>query len=435
MAGLSDIVDVSITASTRTPTRAGFGTPLLMGYHTVFPELSRRYSDVAELAEDGFDTFSPIYRMAQALMSQDPAPAEFVVGRLPSAHAHTQILTITSAVEGQHIRLTVVDPTTGDETDIDYTVLNGASTTTVATAVEALIEAVTGVASAASSAEITITPVTSGHVVYVHSLENCTIKDTTADYAADTALTALQAYDDDWYAVLLDVNSTANIMDVAAWVQPKVKMFLCSTANSEEAAGSGTLGSDLVALSYTRTVGLFSRRPDQYIACALAGRVLPQDPGSITWAFKELIGVSADVLTTAQESALLADNWNTYQSIAGLPVTRNGKRFDGGYPDERHGIDWLTARIQERVFALLANAGKLPYTDASVDIVRGEILAALGVGVDRGFLVAGSLTCTGPRVSAVSSGDKAARLLPDIKFGADLAGAIHKVTIRGTLAV
>lgn len=432
---LSDIVDVSITATTRTPTRAGFGTPLLLGYHTKFPETSRRYSDVAELADDGFETHDPYYRMAKALMSQDPAPAEFVVGRLGAAHTHTQEITITSAVEGEYIRLTVIDPTSGTETDIEYLIPGAATVGSVAAAVELLIEDVAGVSSSAASEVITVTPVTPGHIVYVHSLENCTIEDITADAAYDTALTAQQAYDDDWYMVLLDVNSEANIKDVAAWVESRTKMFLGSSANSAEAAGTGALGSDLVALNYQRSGGIFSRRPDQYAACAWAGRVLPQDPGSITWAFKELTGTAVDVLTTSQETALFADNWNAYQSIAGLPVTRYGKRWNGGYLDERHGIDWLTARIQERVFSLIANAGKLPYTDASVDIVRAEILAAMGDAVARGFLVAGSLTCTGPLVSAVSAQDKAARLLPDIKFGATLAGAIHGVRIRGVLSL
>jgi hypothetical protein len=148
-----------------------------------------------------------------------------------------------------------------------------------------------------------------------------------------------------------------------------------------------------------------------------------------------LLGVATDKLTTSQESALLADNWNTYQTIAGLPVTLYGKAWGGRYLDEVHGIDWLTARIRERLFGWMANAGKVPFTDPSVDIARGEVLAALGEGVARGFLVAGSLTCTGPRVADVSTQDKANRILPDLKFGADLAGALHGIKIRGVLSL
>lgn len=436
MASINDIVDVSISASTRTPTRVGFGTALLMGYHTKFPELFRRYSDVAELSDDGFESHHPIMRMANALKMQDPAPAEFVVGRLPTAHVHTQVLTVTSAVVGSHIRCKVVSPSTGAVVQIDYTVLiSDEDLTAVATAVELLIEAVTGVSSSSTGAAITVTPDTNGNIIYIYDLENCTIKDTTADAGYDTALSALDLVESDWYMALIDVNSEANIKDVAAWVQSRVKLFLCSTANSEEAAGTGTLGSDLVALAYNRSGGIFSRRPDQYAACAWAGAVLPQDPGSITWAFKSLVGVSADNLSTSQETALLTDNWNVYQSVASIPITRNGKRWDGGYLDEIHGIDWLVSRIQARVYMLMANAGKVPYTDASVDTIRGEILAALGEGVLRNFLVAGSLTCTAPLVANISPNDKADRLLPDVKFGATLAGAIHKVVIRGVLSL
>jgi hypothetical protein len=98
------------------------------------------------------------------------------------------------------------------------------------------------------------------------------------------------------------------------------------------------------------------------------------------------------------------------------------------------GTDWLAARIQERVYTLLLNNDKLPYTDAGIQAVRGEILAQLDQGIARDFIAADPKpTCTVPLASAVSAADKGTRTLNDVTFRATLAGAIHKVAIEGEL--
>jgi hypothetical protein len=48
MAGIGDIVQVTITSNTRTPTRAGFGTPLLMTYHTEWADRVRVYQELED---------------------------------------------------------------------------------------------------------------------------------------------------------------------------------------------------------------------------------------------------------------------------------------------------------------------------------------------------------------------------------------------------
>lgn len=434
MAGIADVVTVNITTNSRTPTRAGFGTPLFMGYHTKFPERYRIYTDLPGMVSDGFETWSAQYLWAQALMAQNPRVEKFVIGRLPAAHTHTQTVTILTAVEGQHIRLSVMSPTDGTVTEIDYTILAAETTTTVATAVELLIEAVTGVDASSAVAVITVIPTTPGGVVYLYEGENVAIKDTTADAGYDDELTALQAVYDDWYGVNIDTASEANIDLVAAWAETRTKLFFAGTFNTEEADGTGTMASQLEALAYDRTILLWGEL-FQYPPGRWLGRGLPKDPGSITWAFKELVGMAPSALTPTQETNLHGNNVNTYQTIAGLGITRKGVSVSGEFIDIVHGIDWLTARLQERILAILANADKISYEDASVDMFAAEILAQLEEGVARKFLKAGTLFATGPKVADVALADRAARLLPDMKFGADIAGAVHKVKLDGTLSI
>jgi hypothetical protein len=117
-------------------------------------------------------------------------------------------------------------------------------------------------------------------------------------------------------------------------------------------------------------------------------------------------------------------------------VTFEGKMFDGNFIDVQRTIDALTARIQEDFFTLLVNLPKLPYTDASVTTVKGEIRGAI-----RDFQATGALdpetepTVTAPLVADVSTADRNNRLLPDINFSARLGGAMHKFVINGVLTV
>lgn len=433
---IGDIVSVSISANTRTPTRAGFGTPLLMTYHTNFTDLVREYEDLTDLVSDGFAATSPTYYMAQALLSQNPRPESFKVGRLPAAFTQTQTLVMTSATQGDVVSFTILD-SNGTATDISYTILGSETTSTVATAVELLIEAATAgsaTTSAASTATITVTGA-AGEMIYFSNLSsNITYTDTTIDANYDDALTALQVVDDDWYFVLTDINSEANSDLIAAWAETRTKHYVYQTMNTLEKS-AGTLFSGMDSNAYDRSVGLFVENAEEYGACAWVGVMAPKDPGSATWKFKSLTGVTASNLTTTQESYLEGLNANFYTEIAGIGVTTEGVAASGEFVDIQHGIDWLTARIQERLFGIIAGADKVPYTDAAVDSLLNEIISVMEIGVDRNFLVTGTLTATAPKVADIDVADRAARLLPDVKFGATLAGAIHKTVLVGTLTV
>ncbi len=438
MSELDQIVDVTITADSKTPSRQGFGTPLCLSYHTRFVEHYKIYGSLREVAED-FETYDSGYRMASAAFAQNPCPKQLVMGRLPAAPSFTRTLTITSAVEGDIISFTIVDPTTGTATDITYTVLAAATTTTVATAVELLVEAVTGISCTSAAAVITITPATAGGQIWVYNLYNCTTEETTADGNYDDELTALQLLNDDWYFITTDSCSAANITLVAAWALANKKMYFVNTDSSGELAGTGTIGSGLLALSNDRTAVIYTPNSHEFGGVAWASLGAAQTPGSITWAFKTLRGVTSKNLTAAQRSALETDNINHYQSIASLSATRPGKTTSGEWIDITHGIDALTARIKEDVWALFVNSAKVPYTASGLDLVASCILGAMkafeGTAEVPSLLVEGSSLVIMPEFSTISTGDRAARQLTGVRFSATLAGAIHKVVVNGTLSV
>jgi len=426
MSDLDSVVTVSITRDAPAITRQGFGTPLIMSYHTRFGELSRTYSSLREMSDDGFTTYDDAYRMAAALSAQSPTVEQWVVGRLPVAPTFTTEVTITDATPGNVIKLVVYAPATGVATEINYTILAAATTTTVATAVELLIDAVAGVDSTSAGAVISATPTVAGRYVHISPIQGATVRDITADADYDTAINNLQAVNDEWYAVLIDSRSDANLDAVKLWVASQPKLFFADNTIPLTEAGSA------------RTVELYEPNSVEFAASRYAARGLAYDPGSITWSLKTLTGATPYRLSTSQRTTQEGFNGNYYTTLAGRSVVRPGKLGDGEWIDIVHGIDALTVRIQEDVFNLLSSALKVPFTDSGFVMIENAILGAMrpfeGTVEQPGLLVTGTSKVTMPKASSISTVDKAARTLNNVRFSATLAGAVHTVAIDGYLS-
>ncbi|HSN27246.1 MAG TPA: DUF3383 family protein, partial [Kofleriaceae bacterium] len=273
----------------------------------------------------------------------------------------------------------------------------------------------------------------------VHS--NLTLVDATADAGIAADLAAIYLADPDFYGLVLDSNGAAEIEAAAAWAESTGGLMFvaqtCDTAVSDTAASSdlASVAWYLKSHSYYRTEPLFHPTIGlNFIAAAMLGSRLPRDPGSDTWAFKTLAGIASYALTATQATNLAAKNVMTYTTIAGIDVTQGGKVAAGEWADVIRFRDWLVARIQEAVFALLVNNEKVPYTDAGIDMVKGAVQAVLGDGVRVGGLASSPKpTVTAPTAASVSSATKATRVLPSVNFGANLAGAIHAVQVSGTV--
>ena len=105
--------------------------------------------------------------------------------------------------------------------------------------------------------------------------------------------------------------------------------------------------------------------------------------------------------------------------------------------------DWLAEEIKVNVMNLLVNHDKVPYTDAGIASIEGQVRAALTLGQQRGGIAPTEYTADGqtnlgftvsvPLSSSISANQKASRILNDVKFTARLAGAIHVVNITGSL--
>ncbi len=248
------------------------------------------------------------------------------------------------------------------------------------------------------------------------------------------ALDELVEKSNDWYFLLCDDSSRGVMNELSRWAAANGKLYFASPT---EWPGGINISNDRTVIMYHST-DVAGGVGDATAAAGWVGRCAPEQPGSITWAYKSINGLVPAAVSDDEIRQLADMNVNTYIRRRGMEYTTPGVASDGTYIDIVRMQDWMTARIEERVFRLLVNSGKLPYDVRGVSMVLAEVEAVMREGVANGIIALdedgnGIYKVTGPDVADISPADKADRLLPDIEFSFVLAGAVHRVTIRGVI--
>lgn len=435
---ISDVVNLSITVSGAGPTRQGFGEPLILAYHTHYTDRVREYSDLNSLVSDGFAVTDPAYLAAAEICAQNPRPPLFKVARRALPPTQTLNLTClsTSATDTYVFQLR----NSGGAWHIVTVASTGVPNTDVATintAVTAL--GLTGVVATHSGAVLTLTQTAGVLVDVIFDNAHMSFADVTTDPGVATDLGNILAADPNWYGLLLDSQSAAEITAAAAWAESNGKLFGWNNSDTADANPSST--TDIFytekQLAHARSFGLFAYTQLLcYSAAAWMGRMFPTNAGSENWAFKTLAGIFADALTTNQIHAIENKNGSVYTVLAGLNLTQFGKQPSGQFIDITRGTDAFSSDLQVGIIALEANNLKVPFTDAGVDMFRSVIAATIKSYQDIGFLATSPPAVISlPLVANVGSIDKAKRNLPVVSFSATLAGAIDSIQIQGTLTV
>ena len=347
---LKDIVEVNITRQTTSVAVAAFNVPLILSQFatnkttTAFTR-ARVYGSVAEMASDGWASTDAVYKIANAIFSQNPSVNKIVVGRKDSN-----------------------------------------------------------------------------------------------DATIDAALNAIANENNDWYGIVVDQALVSSFADVASWVETakKFAIFWITDVNAYDPSKSTDLASVLKLANRNRSAVVWHATPAggaDYPDAAWMGEGFPYEPGTSTWAYKTLNGVTPDTLLASQETALKNKNCNYYMTVGGVSITQEGKVASGEYIDIIIGTDWIEARLREAVYSALVNNRKIPYDDTGIAMIEGLVKGVLNEAASKGILQADSIAVTVPKYADIPQADKLARKLPDVKFSALYQGAIHSVTINGTISV
>lgn len=278
----------------------------------------------------------------------------------------------------------------------------------------------------------------------------------------EDALTAIRNVNDDWYAMGITASIRtfdADLEILADNIEALRKVLILDSNDADNLDIAIT--TDLLSVlnakgtsGYKRTMINYHDDATKYTSWAMMGKFLPLSPGKSQMAYQILADASAGAdfidaadITEVQKDNLLAKYGNAMMLQAGQTfffdgTMVGGKNIDreGEWFDIIRSIDFLQARTEEGLLALLlekANAGaKIPYTDAGISMVENRLSSLLEeFGVTQGILVDGSIEITVPTRASVSQANRDDRILPDVDFTAELAGAIQTIIVRGKVRV
>jgi len=442
MAGLSDIVTVSISTANASVKQADFGIPMILGSHSRFTERIRFYNVPADMLSDGFEVGDAEYLAAQALCSQNPAVPRFAIGRRVNKPTAVYRIAIVAALAGQTYSVKINGQTVSFTADESPTLAEISAGLTSAIGL-----AVTGCTAAeVAGVGVDLTATTAETFLRVESLDvsRLTTLATHADaggsagVAADLAAVALE--NGDWYAFCLTSCGTGEVLAAAAWAEANQRLFVQASNDSAIiGSGSGDLASQLKTANYYRTALVYHPDNGSFVDAGWMGECLPRRAGSETWKFSTIAGVATVNLTPTQIVNLKAKNCNYYAGYSGLSMMADGKLAAGEWIDTVRGRDWLAMRMQVRAVVDMKNArdavGKVSYTDDGTAILEGAVRATLAEAVSRGFLTKDPAPAVAvQKVADVAAVDRSSRDYKGITWSANLAGAIHAVTIYGSIS-
>lgn len=436
MAALSEVVVVNIAVADATVSQANFNKILFAAYHTVGTERKRDYTSLLALQTD-FAAWPAVLAAGAAFFAQNPNPGTLSIGRLLTAY--TKTFTQVPTVQNLTLYRTVVNGINADFTS-DGTATLAEICTGIAAAINAL--AISGVTSTGASGTTVVTTGTSGTWF---SLRTMTPLVTVTELTASPANLAVELGGiltevNDTYGLVYENQSDACITTVASFATSNGKVYSASSSTPAiPTSATNDLASNLVALGYDHVFLVWTQTPCTFPELRIMAEEFPWNPGSRTWAFKKAVGAeSVDAYLTATGlTSLKAKNVNRFASFGGNVVFFDGKMIGGRFIDITLGVDWLTARMTERLVGVQINAtDKNPYTDQSLFGFQNAMDAQLQEAVRNKVLADDEqLYTTILPVASQNPNDRAARIVRGLYFHGRLAGAVHTLFVSGTVTV
>lgn len=458
---IGDVIDLRIYTTGAGQQAPNTSTPCLIAYHglTARP-LVETFRSVGDMIAAGHGQYSPAVRMAQALAAQPNPPASWKVARRATPPVQAVDLTCLTDTVGKNIRVSIMPPSGVEE--VYSRACAGGGIPAEATALAALITA--GASAVAGDITATgvgndvqirqgVSPIT-GQIYYFDDLENLDLADVTADPGLAADLTAIRAFDDDWYYAALDSPGKAEQVVLAAQLASTAPQYKCVVLSSQDSAIRNNTALNLALVEYAAghertTVWYSSWSMASYPGCALIGQLSTLNPGASVAALRTLVGVTPEGthswdLSATQLGYLRAARCNAQLLMGGVGYVdpTAGYMSASRWIDERVLLDWLAGNIPVQVFNDLAQriqlGGKVPYVDPDAgEFPRGSILKVLGIAEGWGGVVLKgkdgvdhfSYSYT-PAASQLTS-DKLARVFRGVRFGCLLAGAVQLYKLEG----
>lgn len=171
---------------------------------------------------------------------------------------------------------------------------------------------------------------------------------------------------------------------------------------------------------------------------AHVGAIATLPVGSTTWKFKTLRGITPEALTSTELNAINQVNAVAYTTVFGKDQTTEGKTLSGEYIDTLHGIIWVRNEMQAKLQKLLQDNDKLPYSQVGINMILAVATQVLNTAYEKGIIQQDDNGKADFTISATGRNEQSAKDLSNRHYGGlsftyHASGAIHSITVRGTI--
>lgn len=447
MGQIDQIVNVNISRQTTQVEMAAFDIPLILVEMSVNDEITftdrvRTYTSLEALAGDLPETHKA-YVIATKLLGGDIKPSTFKVGKKKVSESYVEAIRAVQDFDDTWYALIADSHEDADINAISEYIQGTRKVYFTSTATQDAFQQ--------SQAVTYTTVVTFRDLDLAETGDELTIRIAGKNYsvtatgvAGSATWGALTAVDGGLFA------GTATVVGNVMTVEDTTMAFTITKASQSIAdtdAYSGDLDAADIGLNdpvgmdigqrlwfklMFRTVILWSATADtEYPEAAWVGPQIVEVPGSNTWEYKRLVGVTVSRLSDSQINILENRGYNYYIPVKGVNITRRGKALDKDWVDTIIGVDWLHARLQEQIYFRLVNTRKISYTDSGLTIIENEIRSVFSQAIANGFI--DTYTLNIPKVLSIPENVRAQRKVETITFDARIQGAVSTVVIRGTI--
>ena len=275
--------------------------------------------------------------------------------------------------------------------------------------------------------------------------------------AADNLVASIKKFqsdeDNDWYFFMTDrddetVKALAKFAEASEPTEAELglgvedhrKFYMGQTSNKQFASLTAR-----AAVIYTDEDFLNEEADASY-----AGNVAPFYPNSVTWKFKRPQDGNADAsegtklislpkLTEGERDQLLESHVNFLTEEYKRQYVKDGTCLDGEFIDTVLGGDWIAKRMRDLLYDIMLTNANIEYSDAGFGLVATAVLQTLAEATDLGIVARNPESKTGiftvviPKYEDSTEEQRRNRIMPDITWEAQLAGAIHRVKTKGVL--
>ncbi len=254
------------------------------------------------------------------------------------------------------------------------------------------------------------------------------------------AITACSAENDNWYVLTAATRDATEQEAIADYIETLYKWYYTASADTDaqSVATTDDIGSVIKTNAYDRTKVMWSGEADtDFPELGHIGLCITYTPGQVDWMYKTIAGVTPDSFSSTVKTVLGTKGYITYETLGGVNVTLMANDLSGlEYIDTINIVDYLHARMQEGVYALLVNQPKVPYTPSGATSIQAILLGVLSDQVTIGGLAATPApTVYVPNPRNLSQADRTGRILSGVTFEATLAGSIRYVKVNGTVTI